>query len=469
MIDPLLDGQLRDLLRHVPQVAPAVVDQAIEEARGVAQRRPRFARLDPRAWPPQARSIADPGVRRSARLILVLALVALLAVAVVGVGSRLLTDRPSLHASLTSAGALRTVVRAPRLTALANGRLLVIGQSGSRSYALLFDPATGASSGGGSFGPPFSGAPGAEGLPDGRVVVIGPLEDVAGNVGPSALGWLDISTGDVTVVARMHESRFAPANAFLPDGRVVIAGGMLAPGPQSQGESPVYLASVEVFDPRTAAFSGLPPLPQPRFRSSMVVLDDGTLLIAGGWGPTGQEALDVDVYDPTTGQSTVVGAIGPGRGIAAGPPLRLADGSVLIPGGPIRGAGCPNVDGPQAMYRFDPVTRQVTSLASMPHAGEQAVALADGRVLVFGVHGAVPGGCGSGAAPILAPWIGVYDPTSGVTVETTDPTTGTGSLEVTVARMYESGALLPDGRVALIADDSDNPVPNPVDLLRLTN
>jgi hypothetical protein len=470
MTDQLLDLQLRELFGTLPEVAPvAMVDRALGEASEISQRRPRFARFDPRAWPPQPRSVADPGVQRSVRIALVLALVAVLAAAVVGVGARLLTDRPAVHALLTPAGVLRTVVLAPTLTALADGRLLVVGQGGGGApYVLLFDPTTGRSSGGGSVSLPYTGA---RALPDGRVLLFGSLPDVSDEPGPSVLGWFDVPTGRVTEAAELHAQHFAPGNAILPDGRVLIAGGLeLA---TASTRSPDYLSSVEVFDPRTGVVADLPPLREGRMNFSMLALDDGRVLIAGGAGPGGTGTLgdmvDVEVYDPATGRSTVVGSIGPGRGLTAGPALRLADGSVLIPGGPVPGAGCPNVDTAQAMYHFDPRAQRVTSLASIPHVVKQAVALRDGRVLLFGVHGAVPGGCASGNQEILSPWIGVYDPSSGTTAETTDPTTGAGSLQLQVTRWYASGAVLPDGRVALIADGPNDAVSNAVDLLALTH
>lgn len=115
--------------------------------------------------------------------------------------------------------------------------------------------------------------------------------------------------------------------------------------------------------------------------------------------------------------------------------------------------------------RFDGWTYRLVARASLQDLRQRRRAnVLPPRVLVFGNYLTYPGGCETGVEPVLSPWLGVYNPETGITLETRNPTTGIGSLSVEVSRQYESGALLPDGRVALIADDSDNPTPNAVDI-----
>ena len=66
-------------------------------------------------------------------------------------------------------------------------------------------------------------------------------------------------------------------------------------------------------------------------------------------------------------------------------------------------------------------------------------------------------------------WIGIYDPSSGVTLTSLDPFTGTATLPADTDRQYESAVQLPDGRVVLIGGEEPDVViggRNPVDIFR---
>lgn len=64
MNEGVLDRDVRDILSAGPQTAPtAVVDRAIAEAARTRQRRPRFRRFDPRAWPAARASIAATAIQ----------------------------------------------------------------------------------------------------------------------------------------------------------------------------------------------------------------------------------------------------------------------------------------------------------------------------------------------------------------------------------------------------------------------
>ena len=441
------ESRLATALGRYADLAPVQLDAAAL-AREVASRRPAHSR-----------SSAHPEGRRVARLIVALVVVLLLATAVVVVGSRLLEQRP-VPPSLVPAGSLKSTVHNPSAHALGDGRVLIIGSSGDQVIAAFFDPRTGESR---EFAVTnfATGVGPALPLPDGRIIVSGIVDSSASD--PPTIGILDPATGAVALAGKMLANRFSEAQVVLADGRVLISGGL-----DVTGSTSAILASVEVFDPDTATFSPLAPLLQPRMRHSMLALGDGRVLVVGGSGVAGSDVLEVEVYDPVTGRSTIVGTIGPGRGLTAGPPVLLSDGRVLIPGGAIAGGGCGGVEGArQAMYVFDPTTNKVVPRRPLLHFVEGAVATIDRRVVVFGLSTAVPGGCDSGGEPLLYPWLGVYDPETGTTVETADPTTGIETLHVRIDHQYVAGATLPDGRIALIADDFNRPVDNPIDLFTL--
>jgi hypothetical protein len=78
----------------------------------------------------------------------------------------------------------------------------------------------------------------------------------------------------------------------LNDGRVLVAG-----GDDGQGHD---LASAEIYDPKTGAFSPTGSMAQSRSRDTATLLQDGRVLIVGGEGNNSVLA-SAEIYDPKTG------------------------------------------------------------------------------------------------------------------------------------------------------------------------
>src|SRR4029077_12504650 len=74
-------------------------------------------------------------------------------------------------------------------------------------------------------------------------------------------------------------ARQAPAAARLPDGRVLVSGGVFDEGLGG------YLASAEVFDPASNSFSsaGIGAMGTARTAAAAARLPDGRVLVAGGF------------------------------------------------------------------------------------------------------------------------------------------------------------------------------------------
>jgi len=72
----------------------------------------------------------------------------------------------------------------------------------------------------------------------------------------------------------MMAARADHTATLLPDGRVLITGGMV--------ENGVFLESMEIFDPKTGRFSQAGNMASKRVGHSATLLPNGKILIAGG-------------------------------------------------------------------------------------------------------------------------------------------------------------------------------------------
>ncbi len=137
-------------------------------------------------------------------------------------------------------------------------------------------------------------------LQDGRVLIAG--GDNSGN--PSnTIEIYDPSTGNFNFAGTLSSPRTKHAMAVLSDGRVLIVGG-------SDGTNP--LASSDIFDPSSGNISAGPSLATARYSHSATTLLNGQVAVIGGTG-TGTNGGTVDlasieVFDPSTGAFTTASA-----------------------------------------------------------------------------------------------------------------------------------------------------------------
>ncbi|MFH1437030.1 MAG: hypothetical protein ABIJ56_15075 [Pseudomonadota bacterium] len=123
--------------------------------------------------------------------------------------------------------------------------------------------------------------------------------------------------------ADMAGGRYAPLAARLDDGRVLIAGGYdFETGIQT---------SAELFDPETSGLVETGPLRRGRNFSAVTRLTDGTFLVTGGFHPTYGSLAASEIYDPGEGLFRYSSNMHSTRE-AHGATL-LPDGSVLVTGG----------------------------------------------------------------------------------------------------------------------------------------
>src|SRR3954469_1031008 len=83
---------------------------------------------------------------------------------------------------------------------------------------------------------------------------------------------------DVNPVSRMLQPRSGHSATLLPDGTVLIAGGMVRNGE--------FLRTAEIFDPATLKFHRTGDMTAERVGQATVLLQNGKVLLAGGWSIT---------------------------------------------------------------------------------------------------------------------------------------------------------------------------------------
>jgi hypothetical protein len=216
-------------------------------------------------------------------------------------------------------------------------------------------------------------------LSDGRVLAVG------GGVGGSP-DWtatasteiFDPTTGNWTVAAPMSVARAYHTATLLPDGEVLVAGGATT----YNGTRGTVAKSAEIYNPRNNSWRSAAPMSVARYADAGVGLTDGRVLVAGGWSfttNTDPSLASAEIYDPASNAWTATGSLTAARGSPS--IVSLPDGRVLAAAGVD-----PKYHVLASAEIYDPNLGTWQATGSLPVAMERpAVAvLPDGRVLVAG-------------------------------------------------------------------------------------
>ena len=214
------------------------------------------------------------------------------------------------------------------------------------------------------------------------------------------------SAGRIAPAAQMTVQRASHTATRLQDGKVLVVGGFKADG--------IFLASAELYDPATHTFVETGRTAAPHTSHTATLLPNGKVLVAGG--SYGQPQQTAELYDPATGRFSPVTGMPPELrdGFSA---TLLTTGKVLLAGGYSTHSGyAARGDILASAELYDPTTNTIHPAGRMttPRAGHTATLLADGRVLFAG--GYTSQGV-TASAEIYDPATGAFAPTGQMAVK----------------------------------------------------
>jgi hypothetical protein len=243
-------------------------------------------------------------------------------------------------------------------------------------------------------------------LPNGKVLIAGGSDVVSGSAVSSAELY-DPATGQFTLTGNMTAARAGHTATLLKTGKVLIAGGE---GPQTTS-TPTCLCLLvgpgtagELYDPTTETFTATGVMASAMIGHTANLLNDGTVLLAGGEVCEGSHCADPEpeLYDPSTGSFTALSTTNGNFGGLEG------QTSVLLTNGKIFLAGGDNGLGFDVADIYDPTTGTTTIVGSLeedvPRSYPSLTNLQDGKMLIAGADADLQGPAGT---PSTAR---VYDP-----------------------------------------------------------
>jgi hypothetical protein len=240
----------------------------------------------------------------------------------------------------TATGSMSTGRAAHTATLLSNGKVLIAGgydSSGiSSASAELYDPTTGFFTPTGGMSTPRESHT-ATLLNNGRVLIAGGGNSTSGELASAEV--YDPSTGTFSTTGSMTDPRYSHTATLLNTGKVLVAGGWGATPPSCE-QSPVW-NTAELYDPTAGTFTATGNMIAPRYLHTATLLNNNLVLLAAGdMGPTFNPDCGLEnpstlafaeSYDPAAGTfAKAADLLSPLESHTA---TLLNDGTVLIAGG----------------------------------------------------------------------------------------------------------------------------------------
>jgi hypothetical protein len=235
-------------------------------------------------------------------------------------------------ATFTTLGNMVSARGSHTATLLTNGKVLLTGGASQSTYGIivfeqataeLFDPTTEKFSTTGDMSVPRAGHT-ATLLGTGKVLIAGGT--IADGVVTASADLYDAATGKFTLTGAMNEPRYAHSATLLANGTVLVTGG-ISPG-QTGNE---MLRSAEIYDPKSGRFTTTGSMGTGRSSHSAALLENESVLVAGGLDQNGDPLLSAEVYAQGTGRFSLTGGLQIPSASHAATVLRT--GAVLVTGG----------------------------------------------------------------------------------------------------------------------------------------
>jgi hypothetical protein len=325
----------------------------------------------------------------------------------------------------------------------------------SLASAEFFDPSSGQFSTTGSAASSRASASAAalsssEVLLDGGFSGAGAIRNFSLNLEGKVLASAEIfdeTTGAFSIAGTMSTPRMGFTATALNNGKVLLAGGF--------DDQNNVLDTGELYDPVAHKFSLVTNTMSDRraFHSATLLLSGKVLLAGGATNLTGDTTNSADIYDPTSNSFTPVTF-----------PMdhqRAGHTATLFPAGPLAGKVLitGGVGGSSFFFKdssaeiYDPASQEFTLLSSFmnePRSMHTATLLDDGTVLLAGGFNgsvAVSGGSLSGASGLISNSAETFDPNTGdfTCVGGFNADTTRCNQSMTVARAGHTATLLASG------------------------
>jgi len=234
-------------------------------------------------------------------------------------------------------------------TLLSDGQVLVAGgrsNNSSTGHALLsaelYDPRRGSWTTTGNLVKAHT-SHSATLLPDGTVLIMGPSYDGYRMATDATAQRYDPGSGSWSTAGNPNTPRGGETATLLSDGTVLVAGGDRFTPVGCCGSTGGPEVQAELFDPAKSSWTVTGSLPESHSWHSASLLPDGTVVVAGGVGgdpdigsgtiasERARSLASTDRYDPQTGLWTASAAMSQARALHAA--VTLPDGRVLVFGG----------------------------------------------------------------------------------------------------------------------------------------
>jgi len=209
-------------------------------------------------------------------------------------------------------------------------------------------------------------------LPDGTVLAVGGAPDFTERSTLASAELYDPRTGTWTETVTMAQTRWRHTATLLPNGKVLVVGGA------AEDRGTVYWASAEIYDPANGRWEPTGQMEMPRASHTATLLPNGLVLVSGGLNQDGLIS-SAELYDPDSGSWSATGEMDSAR--AGHTATLLGDGHVLVAGS---AAGNGDVVASAELYDPDSGTWSNTASMAVARRNATATLLPDGRVLIVG-------------------------------------------------------------------------------------